>query len=127
MSEPQQQAPIAYYFQQLAAGHFMIQRSRSSGQYVFYPRLFAPGSGDMDLEWVEASGKGTIYSSTTIPKRPPEADETLSIIELEEGPRLLSRVMDAPAHESCIGDPVTAFIGEEDGKPILLFRREKQA
>ena len=48
----------------LAEGRFMIQRSRSTGRYVFYPRLLIPGTGETDLEWVEASGMGTIYSIT---------------------------------------------------------------
>ena len=55
----------------LAEGRFMIQRSRSTGAYVFYPRPFVPGTGETDLEWVEASGEGTVHS-TTVNRRSPE-------------------------------------------------------
>ncbi len=44
----------------LAEGKFMIQRSRSTGAYVFYPRAAAPRTGESDLEWVEASGDGVV-------------------------------------------------------------------
>ena len=76
----------------LADGRFMIQRSRSSGRYVFYPRVAEPVTGARDLEWVEASGRGTVYSVTVVRKRPPEADYNVVLIDLEEGPRLMSRV-----------------------------------
>lgn len=50
----------------LASGRFMIQRSRSTGGYVFYPRVAEPGTGATDLEWVEASGRGTVHSYTVV-------------------------------------------------------------
>lgn len=42
----------------LQQGRFMLQRSKESGRYTFYPRIALPGSGNTDLEWVEASGRG---------------------------------------------------------------------
>lgn len=119
--------PTAQFFAHLAEGRFMIQRVKSTGQYVFYPRAVAPLSGDTDLEWVEASGRGVIHSTTTLRNRPPTPDQTLSIVELEEGPRMLCRVVDVEPGETGIGDAVSAFIAQEDDKPILLFRREKGA
>ncbi len=56
--------PEAEYRAHLKAGRFMIQRSRSSGRYVFYPRVLIPGTGERDLEWVAASGGGTVYAIT---------------------------------------------------------------
>src|SRR5690606_32935433 len=53
--------PDAEFNAYLAEGRFMIQRSRSSGKYVFYPRVAEPGTGARDLEWTEASGLGTVY------------------------------------------------------------------
>ena len=50
-----QAGPEADYLAHLRAGRFMIQRSRSTGGRVFYPRVAAPGTGERDLEWVEAS------------------------------------------------------------------------
>ena len=55
--------PEATYNAFLAEGRFMIQRARSTGEYVFYPRVVTP-SGATDLEWVEAKGTGTLYAIT---------------------------------------------------------------
>lgn len=49
--------PQQEYFAHLADGRFMIQRSRSSGEYVFYPRVAAPRTGAQDLSgWRPRAG-----------------------------------------------------------------------
>jgi uncharacterized OB-fold protein len=118
MSETHPDKEFAAY---LDAGRFMIQRSRSSGRHVFYPRIAEPGTGARDLEWVEASGRGTVYSTTTIRKRPPEPSYNVALIDLEEGPRMMSRVEDVPAELVKIGMHVEAKIIVEDGKNLIVF------
>src|SRR2546421_9290569 len=95
-------------FQQLAAGRFMIQKSPRTGRHVFHPRAAEPGTGATDLEWVEASGRGTVYSTTVIHQKPPAADYNLALIELAEGPRLMSRVDGIAPEQVRIGMAVTA-------------------
>ena len=63
--------PEQEFLAYLEQGEFMLQRSRSSGSFVFYPRVAEPGTGAMDLEWVKASGAGTVYSTTVIRQKPP--------------------------------------------------------
>ena len=58
--------PEQEYFAHLAAGRFMLQRSVSTGGYVFYPRVAEPGTGATDLEWVEASGRASIEQLETL-------------------------------------------------------------
>ena len=95
MSETPQPGPDAAFRAFLAEGRFMIQRSRSTGAYVFYPRVALPGSGETDLEWVEASGAGTVYSTTVVRNRPEKGgDYNVALIDLAEGPRMMSRVVD---------------------------------
>ena len=68
----------------------MIQRSRSTGRHVFYPRVAVPGSGETDLEWVPASGDGSVYSITV--NRTREGSYNVALVDLAEGPRLMSRI-----------------------------------
>ncbi len=82
--------PEAEYKAHLQAGRFMIQRSRATGRYVFYPRVAVPGTGEQDLEWVPASGDGTVYSVTV--NRSRDATYNVALIDLAEGPRLMSRI-----------------------------------
>lgn len=95
----------------------MIQRSRSSGRYVFFPRVAEPGSGRNDLEWVEASGLGTVYSITV--NRTRAGDYNVALVELDEGPRLMSRIEGVETVP--IGTRVKARIVEIDGEPAVVF------
>jgi uncharacterized protein len=105
----------------LAEGRFMIQRSRSSGRFVFYPRVAEPRTGARDLEWVEASGAGTVYAVTVVRKRPPDADYNVALVDLDEGPRLMSRIDGLPADQARIGLKVQARIVTEDGAQFVVF------
>jgi len=105
----------------LEQGEFMLQRSRSSGNFLFYPRVAEPGSGAMDLEWVKASGAGTVYSTTVIRQKPPKTHYNLALIDLAEGPRMMSRVQNIPPDQVKIGMSVRALVIREDGVPMVVF------
>jgi len=105
----------------LAQGRFMIQRSRSSGRYNFPPRVAAPGSGTADLEWIEASGDGTLYSITVVSQKPPSPGYSVCLVDLAEGPRVLARLEGVPPRQVPIGAPVRARIVTEGQTPLLVF------
>jgi uncharacterized protein len=109
--------PEAQYLAFLAVGHFRIQRSRSTGQHVFYPRVAAPGSGAADLEWVDATGFGTVYSITV--NRSKEGSYNIALVELDEGPRLMSRI--DGVETVAIGTRVKARIVTIGETPAVLF------
>lgn len=109
------------YLAFLAQGRFMLQRSRGSGQYVFFPRVAAPRTGSRDLEWVPASGHGVVYSTTTVRAKPPQPSYNVALIALAEGPRMMSRVEGIDPEAVRIGMPVRARITQVDGKPLLVF------
>lgn len=109
--------PEAQYRAFLRDGRFMIQRSASTGRYAFYPRVAAPGSGADDLEWVEASGLGRIYSITV--NRARTGSYNIALVELDEGPRLMTRI--EGVETAAIGTRVRARIAEIDGEPAVVF------
>ncbi|WP_322012417.1 Zn-ribbon domain-containing OB-fold protein [Paraburkholderia sp. J12] len=114
--------PQQEYFAYLTSGRFMIQRSRSNGEYVFYPRVAAPRTGACDLEWVEASGRGTVYATTVVHTRPPAELYNVCLIQLEEGPRMMSRVENIDPRIVTVGMPVQARIShDDDGQPLVVF------
>lgn len=116
--------PEQDYLRFLAEGRFMIQRSRSSGRHVFYPRVAEPVTGVTDLEWVEASGRGTVHATTVVRQRPPTPSYNVALIDLAEGPRMMSRVQGIPPEAVEIGVAVRAKIIVEDGKPLVVFEPE---
>jgi uncharacterized protein len=120
-----QAPPTATYFAHLAAGRFRIQRAKSTGEWVFYPRMFAPGTGACDLEWAEPSGFGTVYATTVKRVKPPAPDINIAIVELDEGPRLMAHVQGIAPEAVRIGMRVRARIvdGPDDNK-IVVFGPE---
>ena len=105
----------------LKQGRFMLQRSRSSQRLFFYPRVLEPGTGATDLEWVEASGLGTVYAVTVVRPKPPTEPYTVALVDLDEGPRLMSRVEGLPAEQVSIGMRVKARISAEPEQFFVVF------
>lgn len=114
--------PESDYQRFLGEGRFMIQRSRESGGYVFYPRMAEPGTGNTDLEWVEASGRGVVYSTTVVRQRPPTPNYNVALIDLEEGVRLMSRIEGIAPEDVRIGMAVKAQVRRDDpAAAVLVF------
>ena len=112
-------SPETVWRNALGEGRLLLQRARGSGSIVFPPRLAEPGSGQDDLEWIEASGLGTVYSVTMIGRKPPAAPYNVVLVDLDEGARLMSRVEGAA--EVAIGLRVRATIDLSGDEPLLLF------
>ncbi|BCH29879.1 hypothetical protein MesoLjLc_18090 [Mesorhizobium sp. L-8-10] len=111
--------PTAAFHLALNEGRFLLQRSRSSGAYCFPPRVRAPGTGNDDLEWEEASGYGEIYAFTIVSRKPERGgDYNISLVQLEEGPRVMTRVVGADPSRLHIGMKVRARIEIPDFGPL---------
>lgn len=120
-----QPPPTTTYFQHLADGKFMIQRSPSTGEWVFYPRMIAPRTGATDLEWVEPCGLGTVYAATVKRMKPPAENVSIAIVELDEGPRLMTHVQSIPAENVSIGMRVRAKIVDGPDGKIVVFEPDQ--
>jgi uncharacterized OB-fold protein len=113
--------PETDYLKHLREGRFMLLRSRDSGRCFFYPRVSEPRTGSTNLEWVEASGRGTVYSTTVVRQRPPTPDYNVALIDLAEGPRMFGRVDGIAPDQVRIGMAVTARIVTEGEQPLVVF------
>lgn len=112
----------AQYQQALSEGRFVIQHCDGCGRAVHHPREVCPHCGSDRLRWVDALGTGTVYAVTTV-RRKPEAggDLNVSLIDLDEGPRLMSRVANRPPDQVRIGQRVRARVSQEQGQSLLVF------
>ena len=106
----------------LTEGKFMIQKSKSLNEFFFHPRVAFPGTGERDLEWVEASGNGIVYS-TSCNRRLPEkgGDFNISLITLQEGPRMMAKIEGVSPDQVVIGQKVKARISSLKGEPAIIF------
>ena len=94
MIEVGSQGPSAAVVAALREGRLMLQRCRFTGAHVFYPRVATVGmrSGEWDL--VPASGLGCVHAATRVDlKGAPESSYLLALIDLQEGPRLMARIV----------------------------------
>lgn len=123
MDESATLTPAPRFMRFLGDGRILLQRSKATGRVFYYPRVAEPGTGSTDLEWVEVSGRGRVYSTTVIRRHPPEPDRNIALIDLDEGPRLLSRIEDMAPDRVRIGMRVRARIAGEDGVPLIVFVR----
>jgi uncharacterized OB-fold protein len=106
----------------LDQGRFMLLRPRGGGAPFFYPRVAAPLTGDRNLEWVEACGRGTVYSVTVVSQKPPTPNYNVVLVDLEEGPRVMSRVVGIAPEAVRIGMAVVARIERDaDNSSVLVF------
>lgn len=113
--------PELEFKQHLASGRFMLLKDCSTGEAMFYPRAIAPRSGSTNLEWVEASGNATIHSFTIVSQRPPAEDYNVVLVDLAEGPRLMSRIDGIDPSALAIGMKVRSKIIKENSEPLLVF------
>ena len=81
----------------VAEKRLMLKACRACGKPHFYPRELCPHCGSDDLDWIEASGEGEIYSYTIChrPAGPAFADDApyvIAIVALDEGPRMMTQI-----------------------------------
>ena len=107
-------------------GVLRVQRCTSCGDLVFIPRAGCPRCLTETLEWVESSGRGTVYSYTVVhrPQRPEfEVPYVVAIIELEEGWHMLTNLVDCEPADATVGLPVeVAFRPMSEEITLPCFR-----
>ena len=79
----------------------LIQKCQDCQTVIFYPKMFCPDCLSSNIEWIKASGRGKVYSYMTVYSyQPTEFQEDLpyvvAVIELEEGVRLMSNIIECP-------------------------------
>ena len=111
-------------------GKLLVQRCRGCGSHSFIPQPVCTGCLGDDLEWVESSGRGSVYSLTTVyrPQRPEfEVPYTVAIISLEEGWHMLSNLVECEIEEMRIGMPVeVTFRAMSDEITLPMFRPRRE-
>jgi uncharacterized OB-fold protein len=101
----------------LGEGRFLIQHCGNCGRHRFPPALVCLECGGVQLEWIEASGRGTVYATTTVRER--QGSYNVSLIDLAEGPRMMSQVERIAPEAVRIGMAVSMRI--VDSPPRIVF------
>jgi uncharacterized protein len=118
MSKPDS-SPLQCYLAHLATGELAYQYSPAADRAVFFPRVACPYTGNENLEWRVSSGRGVVYSTTTV--HPTSGDPyNVSLIDCREGFRMMSRVEGISSSDVTIGMEVQLrIIPQPDDEPPL--------
>lgn len=135
MSEPVHTRPAPVpdadsrpFWEGVANHELRIQRCRSCGRHVYYPRSICPHCHAAELDWVQASGTGVLYSYT-VSRRPAgpgfaaDVPYVVALVDLDEGPRMMTNLVDVPPEDVAIGQRVQVDFREmSPGLTLPVFR-----
>lgn len=105
-----------------------VQRCRPGNHLFMYPREYCPVCLSDDLEWVSVSGKGRVYTYTVVhraadPRFQSQIPYIYAVIQLDEGPRLISNVVDCDIDDVTIDMPVAVHFDDvTDETTLVKFR-----
>lgn len=102
---------------------FLVQRCGACGHHQHYPRAICTACGSTDLEYVDASGGGKIYSFTEVHRAPHPAFEppyVVAMVRLDEGPVVLTNVV-GEGEIACDARVRVRWEELPDGRNLPLF------
>ena len=116
------------YWEACRRDELLIQWCNCCNQYQFYPRGICANCWSGDIRWVKASGRGTVWTYTvTYQNRSPgfseEVPYVLALVELEEGVKMFTNIVECEPRDVRIGMPVEViFVKATDQVSIPYFR-----
>ncbi|WP_179272944.1 MULTISPECIES: Zn-ribbon domain-containing OB-fold protein [unclassified Rhodococcus (in: high G+C Gram-positive bacteria)] len=102
-----------------------VQKCVHSGELLMYPRLVSPFSLTDELEWIECSGRGEVYTYTIQEAGAPSGFEdalpyVIAVVKLEEGPQLMTNIVGPDRLDVRCGSTVqVTFEGTESSDIVL--------
>ncbi len=123
-------ADSAPYWEGARNDRLLLQKCSDCGTLRFFPRYLCTECGSDNTDWVEAAGRGTVHSFTVVhraafPEFQAQTPYVVALIDLEEGPRMMTNIVGADALDVAIGDAVTVEFEDRggDGAKVPQFRR----
>ena len=113
------------YWDAARRGELHLQRCAACGERPFPPRTHCPQCGSGSLEWSAMSGRATVYTFT-VARRPPHpvfasrCPFVVAVLELEEGPRMISNVIDVDPDAMHVGMAVEVAFDPLDDSHVML-------
>jgi uncharacterized OB-fold protein len=108
-------------------GRFLVHRCGICGR-AYWPASRCVEHGDRDMAWVDASGRGTLYTYTVMhhaytPEMRGETPYVVGVVKLEEGPFFHTRLVDCPVEAVAVDMPLRAVMtAHPNGMTLPMFR-----
>ena len=127
---PVAQPESDFYWEKALERELWLRRCNDCARAYFYPRDFCPACGGRNVEWTQASGKGTLHAFAVVHRAPTPAFRdrvpyVAAMVDLEEGARIPTNLVGVGPDPSriAIGMPVEAAYEDiAPGVTLPVFR-----
>ena len=124
---PEPTPETAHFWAGTRAGELRLQRCDGCSHVYFPPRPFCPSCGSRSVKVFAASGRARLHSYVINQRSAPgfEAPYAIAVVELDEGPRMMSNVVDCPQTPEALELDMAlevVFLEQSDDISLPLFR-----
>lgn len=120
IGEPNTNPEVKPYWDACNEGRLVLRKCGGCGKVHYYPRGICPFCFSTDGSWVDASGKGKIYSFSVMERANPPF--TLAYVTLEEGVSMMTNIIDCDFSKITIGQDVKVVFQDSDtGQKVPMF------
>lgn len=106
------------------AGKLVLPHCAACDQAIWYPKAFCGACGSLAVDWRQATGEGTLYSFSEVHRGEGPYRETgsfvLALVDLDEGVRVLTNMVDVDPGDLSIGQRVRAVFHDAGYAAALL-------
>jgi uncharacterized protein len=106
----------------------LLAHCKSCAHVFYYPRLMCPNCGGRELGWRTSKGVGAVYSYSHVLTSfwgdawQSELPYTVILVDLDEGPRMLSRLVGERREQVASGARVLVAFQSVQGQKLPFFR-----
>lgn len=121
------------YWQAADGGQLRLPYCNGCARHFFYPRSFCPTCHSWNIEWRSVSGRATLISYVInhrpAPPAPPDQPQVIALVELEEGPRLLTNIVETEASldQLPLDAPLTVAFEPRGDQAVPVFTLDERA
>lgn len=113
-------------------GKLLVQVCHQCRARIFLPRKLCPECWSSDLGWIESAGTGAVFTFSTAyqmvePRFMDELPYTIAFVDLAEGVRMMTRIVDCDPAEITIGMEVEVVFSERGDFRLPYFRPASHA
>jgi uncharacterized OB-fold protein len=112
LPRPESRGLTAPYWEAAKRHELVCQRCPQCNRWIFYPREQCPTCFSTSLEWAPLAGRGRVFAFTIVhqpahPSFEPEAPYAYAIVQLDEGVRIPTNIVECPLDDIVVDMPVT--------------------
>ena len=117
---PHSTPETAEFWKAAGEGKFLVRFCAACGKAHWYPRSMCPFCASERTEWRPGSGRGTIYTYSVM--RRVDVPYAIAYVTLDEGPTMLTNIVDCDLDAVAIGKKVRlVFKPSDGGPPVPMF------